>query len=186
MSLDPDVVLVDFTLNEAAPLVQLISERSHRWPAAYRFVKRFDLVQFLYANWKQFAFLRQGNFFRRGQNYADLVEDSPRWEATKADLAEMRRLTDARHAHLLVVMWPVFVQLDDYPYVAKHRLVRQACETLGIPVLDLLETFRGTDARTLWASSDDHHPNPTAQKRVAEAVRDALEKRGFLPPPRPG
>jgi hypothetical protein len=182
LGLGPDLVIVDFTLNGPAPQVQLVSGKQHRWPALHRFIKRFDLVQFLYANWKQYAFLGHGNFFRRGQNYPDLVEGSARWEASKADLAEMKRLTDARGARLLVVMWPVFVQLDDYPYAAKHRLVVEACEKLGIAVLDLLPAFRGIDATTLWATRDDHHPNPVAEQRVAEAVRDALAAKGLLPP----
>ncbi len=183
LALDPDLVIVDYTLNAAAPPVQLISGKRPMWPELNRFVKRFDLVQFLYANWKQYAFLREGNFFRRGQNYPDLAEGSPRWEASKADLREMKRVTGEKGVALLVVMWPVFVELDAYPYAAKHRLVIEACNQLGVPVLDLLPAFQGIDAPTLWASRDDHHPNASAQQRVAEVVAAGLEEKGLLPRP---
>src|SRR5207249_11527052 len=87
---------------------------------------------------------------------------------------------------LLVVMWPVFVELDAYPYDAKHRLVVEACKRLGVPVLDLLPAFQGIDATTLWASRDDHHPNASAQQRVAEVVAAGLEEKGLLPRPTMG
>ena len=181
LPLAPDVVIVDLTLNAAAPPVQLVPARDSRWPALNRFSKRFHLVQFLYANWKQYGYLLRGRLLHRGENFADLAEGSPRWDATRADLAEMKRVTEASGAKLFVVMWPVFVQLEDYPYVAKHELVERACRELGIPELDLLPAFRGMDARTLWANPDDHHPNPIAQRKVAETVHAALADGGFLP-----
>ncbi len=183
MGLEPDLVIVDVTMSFAGAAVQAYSDRQPAWPAFRRFAKRFDLVQSLYASWKEYAFLRQGNFFRRGQSYADLAEGSPRWEAAKADLREMKRATGEKGVALLVVVWPVFVELDaDYPYAAKHHLLVEACEKLGVPVLDLLPAFRGIDATTLWASRDDHHPNPIAQQRVAEVVLENLLGRGVLLP----
>jgi lysophospholipase L1-like esterase len=182
LRLQPDLVIVDYTLNGPSPEVQLLPERPARWPALNRLFKRFDLVQFLYANWKQYSYIRRGDFLRRGVNYPSLAEGSERWEASKRDLAEMKRLTDANGVRLLVVMWPVFVELDDrYPYAEKHRLVVDACRQMGIPVLDLLPAFRGVDATTLWVGRDDHHPNPAAQSRVAEAVAAELRADGVVP-----
>ncbi len=180
LRLEPDVAIVDYTLNGPSPEVQLLPERAARWPALNRFFKRFDLVQFLYATWKQYSYIRRGDFLRRGVNYPSLAEGSERWEASKRDLAEMKRLTEAKRIRLLVVMWPVFVELDDYPYADKHRLVVDACRRMGIPVLDLLPAFRGLDATKLWASRDDHHPNPVAQRRVAEAVGTELRAEGMV------
>lgn len=184
MGLEPDLVIVGVTMSFAGAPVQVYSARQPVWPAFHRFIKRFDLVQFLYANWKQYAFLGHGGFDPPGQSYPDLAEGSPRWEASKADLREMTRITGEKGVGLLAVVWPILVELDGgYPYTAKHRLVVEACEKLGIPVSDLLPIFRGYDASTLWASRDDHHPNASAQQHVAEVVAAGLEEKGLLPRP---
>lgn len=179
--LDPDLVIFDFTLNAAAPLVQLVPATEPRWPWLNRFMKRFHLVQFLMANMKQYAYLRDGNFFARGKNFADLAPDSARWAAAKADLAAMKEVAARRGAKLVVVMWPVFVELDDYPYAAKHELVMRACQELNIPAVDLLPAFRGASAHDLWVRTDDHHPNQAAQRKAAETVLAALAERGLVP-----
>lgn len=182
LALGPDLVVLDATLNLAAPPVQLVPAHEPAFPRLNRFVKRFHLFQFLQANWKQYGYLVQGRVFQRGQNFADLADGSPRWAATQKDLEELKRVTDANGARLLVVMWPVFAQLDDYPYAAKHALVMDACRRLGIPAIDLLDAFKGMDGRSLWVNPDDHHPNPIAQQKVAETVLAALEEHGDLPP----
>jgi hypothetical protein len=175
-------VIVSVTMSFPGAPVQLYPDRQPVWPAFHRFIKRFDLVQFLYTKWKQYLSLWREGFARPLRTYPDLAEGSPYWEASKADLREMARVTEEKGARLLVVVWPMFVKLDgDYPYAAEHRLVVEACEKLGIPVLDLLSVFRGVDASTLWASRDDHHPNPIAQQQAAEVVLGSLLKLAMLP-----
>lgn len=181
MPLDPDLVLAGVTLNIAAPLVQLVPATEATWPRANRFVKRFHLVQFLYANWKRYAYLWRGSLLPRGESFADLKEGSARWQAAQDDLGEMRRVTETGGGKFLAVLWPMFVQLDDYPYVDKHRLVVDACRERGISALDLFPVFQGMHAPSLWVKPDDHHPNPVAQRKVAEAVLAWLDGRGFLP-----
>jgi hypothetical protein len=183
MGLEPDLVIVAVTMSFAGAPVQLYPDRQPAWPAFHRFIKRFDFVQFLYTNWKRYASLLREGFSQPERTYPDLAEGSPYWEASKADLREMARVTEEKGVGLLVVLWPMLVRLDgDYPYTAEHRRVVEACEKLEIPVLDLLPSFRGIDVSTLWATRDDHHPNPIAQQRAAELVLGSLLERAMLPP----
>src|SRR5439155_1571974 len=57
-----------------------------------------------------------------------------------------------------------------YPFLGIHALVKESCQRLGIPFLDLLNTFQGHDPAALWVHPSDHHPNETAHAMAAEAV----------------
>ena len=179
----PDLVIVNFVLNDAGRAVQLIRRDSVFRGAFRRALKRSDLVQFVYGCMKQIRFLARGGGFREVDKYTDLVAENPGWAKARASLAEIRRLSDDVPAKLLVVVWPMLVDLGpDYPHRSKHRFVVGECEKLGIPVLDLLPTFEGYEASALWAATDDHHPNGTALGMGAVAVVEDLATHGMLPP----
>jgi hypothetical protein len=175
----PDLVIVNFVLNDAGPMAQLVPDASHLPVGLRRVLKRSDLVQFVYAWLKQASLLLHGGAFRA--KYSEIAVGNPGWQSCRAALAEIQRLTSAEHADLLVVVWPMLVDLGpDYPYRAQHQVVVDECRRLGIAVLDLLPTFEGHEASTLWAARNDHHPNATALGMEVEAVVDDLTARHVL------
>jgi len=178
----PDLVVVNFVLNDAGPMVQLVPEASH-WPVGVRRVlKRSYLVPFVYLRVQQVSFLARGGAFRDEEKYTDIAVGHPGWESCRAALAEIRRQTSTANADLLVVVWPMLVDLgQNYPHRSKHRVVIDECRRLGIPVLDLLPTFEGHDASVLWAAYNDHHPNGGALEMGADAVVGDLAARHVLP-----
>jgi GDSL-like lipase/acylhydrolase family protein len=181
LAYDPDVVVVNFVLNDAGRMVQLI-QRASRLPAAlHRALKRSDLVQLVYAKVKYLRYLERGGARREADKYGEFADGNPRWEATRAALVEIQRLAAAHGARVLVAVWPMLVDLGpDYPHRDKHAFIVRECERAGIPVLDLLPVFEGRDASALWAARDDHHPNGAALALAADAVARDLERRGIL------
>ena len=57
-----------------------------------------------------------------------------------------------------------------YPFLEIHALVRETCDKLQMPFLDLLDTFRGHDEKSLWVHPTDHHPNEMAHGMAAQAI----------------
>jgi hypothetical protein len=178
----PDLVVVNFVLNDAGPMAQLVPDAARLPVGLRRVLKRSDLVQFVYAWQKQIASLAHGGAFREAAKYTDIAVGDPRWQACRAALAEIQRLTSTEHAELLVVVWPMLVDLGpSYPHRAQHQVVVDECRRLGIAVLDLLPTFEGHEASTLWAARNDHHPNATALAMGVDAVVGDLTSRHVLP-----
>jgi GDSL-like lipase/acylhydrolase family protein len=174
----PDLVIVNFVLNDASPMVALAQHRSRLPLALRRALKRSDLFQLFYVSWKR-GFL--GAPFRRGPQPPELVEGAPGWNAAKDALAELRRLCAEHQVRLLVVVWPMLVDLNaNYPLRAEHRLVVSACEQLNIPVLDLLPTFEGHDPATLWGERSDHHPNAVAFEMAARTIVEYLVRHHWV------
>jgi len=182
LSYEPDLVIVNFVLNDAAPMRQLVPENSRVPLPLRKILKRFDLVQLAYAFSKGMSAAMHAKEFGETENHAELAAGSPGWERARASLAEIRRLASENHAGSMVVIWPMLVELNaDYPYRAKHRLVADECQKLGIPVFDLLQVFQGRDPATLWASREDRHPNVIALSMAAKAVSRELTIRGLAP-----
>jgi lysophospholipase L1-like esterase len=177
----PDLVLVAFVLNDALPAGQLVPAAARLPELVRRPLKRSYLVRFLYDREKRIRSLLKKGSFKGASEVQDLAPDTEGFARVTAALDRMRRASVAEEATLLVVIWPMFERLDAYPFTDRHALVAEACRERQIPVFDLLPTFQGLDASTLWATRDDHHPNGAAQQRAADAIFDELRGRGIAP-----
>jgi lysophospholipase L1-like esterase len=178
----PDLVIVNYVLNDGGRMVQLIPRDSRLPVGLRRVLKRSDLVQSVYASVKYLQYRLHGGVSREADKYTELSAGTRGWEASRAALAEIAQLASSARASTLVVVWPMLVDLgQNYPHRAKHELVVSECRRLGIPVLDLQPTFEGWDALALWVASDDHHPNGTALAMAAEEVVRDMAARGMLP-----
>jgi hypothetical protein len=106
------------------------------------------------------------------------------WAGARLALGRAADLAKEKRFRLALVIFPELRQLDaGYPFAKIHALVRRTCDGLGIPVLDLLDTYRGHDAATLWVHPIDHHPNEIAHRMAAEAIEKFLIERGLFPRP---
>jgi hypothetical protein len=110
--------------------------------------------------------------------YREMVgpENREGWRATLDHLSAMQRDLRARGGELLVVLWPLFVDLEDYPFEATHRTIARAVRARGIEFHDTLGAFRGKDARTLWVHPSDRHPNERAHAIFADEIEPVVRR----------
>jgi hypothetical protein len=81
----------------------------------------------------------------------------------------------------LLVLFPLFVDLDDYPFEVEHREIVAEARRRGLEVLDLLEVFRGKNEQELIVYPTDRHPNEIAHALAADAIRARLQELGWAP-----
>lgn len=108
--------------------------------------------------------------------YRGMVSDANRagWQSTLEQIVEMRDAVREQGGEFLVVLWPLFVDLDDYPFAEVHETIGRALERRSIPFVDTLDAFRGRDPRHYWVHPLDHHPNERAHFRFAEAIEPTV------------
>ncbi len=70
-----------------------------------------------------------------------------------------------------------FTKPGKYLAEAIHSLIRKTCEELNIPVVDLLDSFRGHKAAELWVHPSDHHPNEVAHEIAAKSIETFVRAR---------
>ncbi|MGD9644508.1 MAG: SGNH/GDSL hydrolase family protein [Pirellulales bacterium] len=193
LALSPDLVLINFYLNDAYADNAFLNMGEalgiYEAPVGLgRFSYLADLVQ------HQLAVRRQRrateayyleSFFAEADRYLGNPSAlSTDWQLSHDALAHAVELGREHGFRVALVIWPELYDLDgDYPFDSIHKLVRQTCSQLGVPVLDLLDTFRGLKAETLWVHPSDHHPNEEANRLAADAIARFLREQHLLTPP---
>lgn len=190
LALDADLVLISFYLNDAYADEAFLNNGQGlgiylKEPQGLaRYSRVLDFLQYNYRArevrqtmrdyYSQHFFAKPRQFFRStGSLRAD-------WHMSRAALEHAVKLSGQHKFQLVLVIFPEFQDLDGvYPFEAVHDLVRTACESMGLPVLDLLDTFRGRRDRDLWVHPSDHHPNEIAHAMAAKAIETFLRERFF-------
>ena len=79
---------------------------------------------------------------------------------------------------MAVVVWPLFdteVLDDSYIYLELIAKTAKGTTNLGLPTLDLFESFQGLDGRRLaLVPFTDSHPNELAHRIAADAIHRFL------------
>ena len=102
--------------------------------------------------------------------------------ANVARFAErLRQLGEMQNPRVVLVLYPMLVGLEDYPFAAIHQRVAEVAAGVGLPVLDLAPIFAGMDPSKLHVHPTDHHPNGRAHAIAAKAIGEWLPTvDGFL------
>lgn len=180
LAYDPDMVIIVFYLNDAYDdeyFGRLITGGAQG--ISMTSTGRVEPVSYLYSfllrRWQRYRMSRQVSDIYMSQFSENPTIAGRDWADAKLALAKAKILTAERGIKLGLVIYPELFELtDDYPFLPLHNEVVKTAAALGIPTLDLLETFRGKDPEKLWVHVSDHHPNAIANKLAAEAVANFI------------
>jgi len=122
-----------------------------------------------------------GSFY--GAAFANDVEG---WRRSKAAIEQMRDLGLEHHFQFALVLFPLMTNLtDSYPAKKTHEVIAEYARAQNIPFLDLLPSYLGINAASLWVSPTDGHPNAEGHRIAAEAIYEFLIKTPqLLQPPK--
>jgi hypothetical protein len=187
LALKPDLVLIVFYINDAYDDSAIlnngqelgISSTQPLGMARYSYL--WDLAQYRYTAYRNSktveAYYNQNYFADARKVLENPGTNKMDWTVCRAALERAVQLTDERKLKLGLVMFPDLYKLKGgYPFLEVHKLVRETCHRLGVPFLDLLDTFRGHDPKTLWVHPSDHHPNEKAHAMAEEAIERFVRK----------
>ncbi len=108
------------------------------------------------------------------------VADGHHRSAAAARVRELRRQRsaeaqpDAPWNWFLAVLFPAFVQFEDYPFQKVHESVGAWLQQQGAVTLDLLPYYKKYDPKDLIASFMDGHPNKLGHKIAADAIYETI------------
>jgi len=108
--------------------------------------------------------------------YRDCWKPGERLNRGLDTVADMKKHTD----HLLVIVWPLFVELGNYPFADIHQRIVAGLRQRGVEVLDLLPLFEGKDTLEMAVHDHDRHPNEVANQMAADAVAAHINQLGWV------
>jgi hypothetical protein len=101
----------------------------------------------------------------------------------------MLRIAEEKDIKFLAVLFPAFVQFENYPFQKVHESVSAWLEEHGAVTLDLLPYYKKHNPRDLIASFMDGHPNELGHKIAADAIYETIrthpDLKSFLERPKP-
>ena len=106
--------------------------------------------------------------------YQYIYTDNAGWRETKRQLDQMKRRCERIGCEFIIVLFPLFYELADYPFAGAHEAMREYAQTAGISFIDLLDLFGGRDERSYWVHPRDFHPNHLAHREVAEYLYEKI------------
>jgi len=103
--------------------------------------------------------------------YLGTLADRLIWIEQQRHLLELRDLSEASGASFHLVIFPILFKLDSgYEFhEVEQEITRFAAEN-EISVFSLTDGFLGLEARTLWVSPSDQHPNELGHRVAADTL----------------
>jgi len=91
-------------------------------------------------------------------------------------LEELNQSILDKDGNLLVVVFPLLYDFEEYPFLPMHQKVKSFCDRSNILYVDLLPAFSRHEAEDLWSNPTDHHPNDVAHEIAAEEIAVYVEE----------
>lgn len=90
------------------------------------------------------------------------------------------RFTRRHSIPLVFLNIPDLHSFDPYPFSLANKYIEKLTAKKGIYYLNLLETVENENSKKLWVSTEDPHPNGSANKLFCDSLYDFLIKNGLL------
>lgn len=193
---DPDLVLVGYVLNDPSPGTSLRRSRAREESRGLmhrvkQYLKQSSVIYYTYRavenlGWTIGVRLGSGadeGFSRRQEDYYDRLHSSPKsWQRVVDGMTKIAAVSRRIDAKVVVVIFPIIYNLQNYPWTHVHEKVANLARGLGFEVLDLTEVYRAHDEKSLRLGWGDHsHPNVKGHAVAGAAIHDFLCARGLIP-----
>lgn len=160
--LQPDMVLLGFYLNDAEKTPERSSGflREHSY-----FYVLFSLV---------WDVLQRTIGLKSGYKdyYLNLYsETNPGWLECQSAIKTLVDKCQTEDIKLVIVLIPELHQpAENYAFGKIHTLITRIGRSYKVPIIDLLNRFRGVVPQTLWVSPSDPHPSAKAHAIMANGI----------------
>ena len=180
LALDPDLVVICYVLNDAEVLHP--PSRKREGDTTARALRTSEpSASLLFDHLKERVRNRRAREAAVTRILADYADRAPGLTSVRHSLMEIGQIARETGIPVVLMIFPNLWKLDDdYPFTPAHRKVAAAAERAGIPVLDLIDAFRGQDGVSLWVHPSNQHPNEEAHAIAARALHEFLGAQDLL------
>jgi lysophospholipase L1-like esterase len=192
--LKPDLLLLQFTLNDAE--LGALNSKDVRQGMWFSRIKEWIKSNFALYSFVRYYIKRLANRVEAAKlgvkeidtsivplQLAVAGESTAGWERCRQALKGFGDSSRRLGIPAAIVIYPILdhLDMDTYPYRPIHELLAKTSNAYGLFVIDLLPTFIGSEAPTLWVSPQNSHPNAAANGMAARSIVESLMFHGLIP-----
>lgn len=178
----PDIVILNFVLNDCdfytnfKGILRYTEERDSRIgllnvsinPELKRLLKSSALIYFVKERMEEL----KGRLLEtpRADYFSDIWAEQENRKRVVDGFRKLAALAKEDDFDVLVIIWPVITEYNDYGFGFVHEWVKDEADNVGFSMIDLLSSFSKVPYRDLQVSAEDNiHPNALGHKIAAEA-----------------
>jgi len=191
---DPDLIVFGYVLNDPEHGTSLRAQLSRaRSMSLFHRVKMlaqkssainlfYKMSQKMY--WKGSLLMGEGEVadYVKSDYFSSLHNGPQKWGRVVAGFKELRELRRRRQIPVVIMIFPVLLDLEKYQWEHIHHKVTNLALQNGFRVLDLLGKFCQYKAHELQIDNGDHvHPNKVGHKIAGDTLYEFLYQEKLLP-----
>jgi hypothetical protein len=198
LQFDPDLVVVEFTLNDAELGVMGLKDvKKHPWLISVKEWMKSHFALYTFFRQRMSLLLNRLSVSESEEAIGGGAALPPRdplrlavkgettegWDLCRRSLQEIAATVRARGTPVVLAIFPLLVDLTDarYPFKAEHALVAETGRESQMVVVDLLPEFLGLEPSSLWTKPADSHPNARAHAIAVAALYRTLLAQRLIP-----
>ena len=164
---EPDVVVLNYFINDAEPTPRQRDNLFLRWSYAYVYLSgRFDILM------RQLS--ERGDW--RDYYHGLYAPDQPGWKVAAASIRTLAETVRSTGARLIIANYPELHDLRTYPFPEVSDSLARLAGEIGAEFIDLTDSVRGREETSLWVHPEDAHPNGLANRLFSDALVPLIEK----------
>jgi len=186
LKFNPDMIIVGYVLNDPFPsdaiigFFNRIDDRkqsackipliSLRMPCALAdFINNLKTIKFAHEKWLNIKAKFEDDF------YTALYSKNSTWQSLSDSFKEIDSAAKKKNIKVVVVIFPILKNLQDYKWAEIHSRVAQRAEKNGFYVIDILDEYKKyKDEELKIQDTDIYHPNRLGHEIAADAIYKRL------------
>ena len=177
---NPDIVVVGYVMNDPIHTSSLALAAAKTIKKDQEFgelADRSQVLAWVKMNWVQAT----TGLNAMGAYDPFYAVEGERWASVVESMKSFKRLSQEDGFDLVVVVFPMLYDFQDYPFEAYRQQVLKLLNELDIDHIDLLPAYSEFEANAFRVMENDAwHPNELGHKIAAEELKSYLEETGLL------
>ena len=176
---DPDILIIGYFINDFINVDSNITEVGAS-PSTIPYIGfwlRNSLYSYYFIEIKINKFLENTGFKKvYEKNLIEIFHSDINKEYNNQLFREIKEVASNENITTMMVIFPMIYELEDYPFIQAHKVIKEIAEKNDFFVLDLLDTYEEYDESELILSKYDLHPNEFTHSLIADKIFEELKK----------
>jgi len=174
---EPDMIVVGYVLNDFTDVEKKIKckTQQHTLPFFGFWLRNFSYLYYFLETRINKIIERINIECAYGEYLDHIFQSEKNKEYNFKQFEELSQLSKENDAELIVIIFPMIHDIQNYNFNEAHNFVKEAGAKYGFKVIDLLPEYQKYEEDKLIVSVYDNHPNELGHEIAARAIYSEIK-----------